>query len=64
MTGAGLEPLGKRLWEMIADAHAIEQDARSAEPVDDPFSGATLEPKPPDFREDPTESMHDDRELS
>ena len=60
VTGAGLEPLGKRLWAMIADARAAEQDTRSAEPEDDPFSGVAQEPLA--FRPEPPETTHDDHE--
>ena len=60
-TGAGLESLGKRLWDMIADARAAEQDARTAGPEGDPFSGVTQEPLA--SRPEPPEGTYDDREL-
>jgi len=61
VTGAGLESLGKRLWDMAADARAAEQDARTAGPEDDPFSGVNQEPLA--FRPDTPEITHDDHEL-
>jgi len=61
VTGAGLEPLGKRLWEMIADVRAVEQEVRDSKVLDDPFSGMIQQQQ--EITPDPLEETHDDRTL-
>jgi len=58
VTGVGLEPLGKRLWEMIADAKASEESSRNTKLEDDPFSATIQESL--DDPLDSSEGMYDD----